>query len=83
LLPAAGRPARGKSHSRLPSIQHSLYNAPLIPCIHPTLHALSFSQYTDERDLPLVMALVDAELSEPYSIFTYRCGSCVLVFAPF
>ena len=38
-------------------------------------HFLSFplhSQYADERDLPYVMSLVDAELSEPYSIFTYR-----------
>ena len=29
-------------------------------------------QYRDERDLPTVMDLVDNELSEPYSIFTYR-----------
>ena len=26
----------------------------------------------DENDLPTVMRLIDAELSEPYSIFTYR-----------
>jgi len=30
-------------------------------------------QYCDETDLPCIMALVDNELSEPYSIFTYRC----------
>ena len=30
------------------------------------------SQYSGEADLPLAMSLVDAELSEPYSIFTYR-----------
>jgi peptide alpha-N-acetyltransferase len=30
------------------------------------------SQYKDENDLPIVMDLVDKELSEPYSIFTYR-----------
>ena len=30
------------------------------------------SQYASEADLPLVTSLVDAELSEPYSIFTYR-----------
>ena len=29
-------------------------------------------QYQGEQDLPLIMALVDNELSEPYSIFTYR-----------
>ncbi len=29
-------------------------------------------QYRDERDLATVMDLVDNELSEPYSIFTYR-----------
>ena len=30
------------------------------------------TQYADEDDLPLIMRLVDNELSEPYSIFTYR-----------
>lgn len=30
------------------------------------------SQYRDERDLQVVMDLIDNELSEPYSIFTYR-----------
>lgn len=29
-------------------------------------------QYEDEHDLPIVMNLIDNELSEPYSIFTYR-----------
>ena len=29
-------------------------------------------QYRDEQDLETVMNLVDNELSEPYSIFTYR-----------
>jgi GNAT superfamily N-acetyltransferase len=29
-------------------------------------------QYKDEGDLELVMSLIDNELSEPYSIFTYR-----------
>lgn len=33
---------------------------------------LKYKQYQDERDLPLVMNLIDNELSEPYSIFTYR-----------
>ncbi|KAL4854900.1 N-alpha-acetyltransferase MAK3 [Chlorella vulgaris] len=31
-----------------------------------------YRQYKDEDDLPLVMSLIDNELSEPYSIFTYR-----------
>ena len=31
-------------------------------------------QYRGEQDLKTVMELVDNELSEPYSIFTYRCG---------
>jgi N-alpha-acetyltransferase 30 len=29
-------------------------------------------QYADERDIELVTRLIDPELSEPYSIFTYR-----------
>jgi len=49
---------------------------PLLPTTHsqpsPSFSIPPFSQYSDERDLPFVMALVDAELSEPYSIFTYR-----------
>lgn len=32
-------------------------------------------QYRDERDLPTVMNLIDNELSEPYSIFTYRSAA--------
>mmetsp|Transcript_12367 Transcript_12367/g.34730 ORF Transcript_12367/g.34730 Transcript_12367/m.34730 type:complete len:212 (-) Transcript_12367:311-946(-) len=33
---------------------------------------LYIRQYRSEDDLDLVMALIDNELSEPYSIFTYR-----------
>jgi peptide alpha-N-acetyltransferase len=31
-----------------------------------------FSQYEDESQIDAIMTLVDKELSEPYSIFTYR-----------
>ena len=31
-------------------------------------------QYAGEEDIHYVMDLVDNELSEPYSIFTYRCA---------
>ncbi|VAH03304.1 unnamed protein product [Triticum turgidum subsp. durum] len=33
---------------------------------------IAYVSYGGEQHLPLVMSLVDAELSEPYSIFTYR-----------
>lgn len=33
---------------------------------------VAYRQYVDERDLPAVMALIDRDLPEPYSIFTYR-----------
>ncbi|KAG8089900.1 hypothetical protein GUJ93_ZPchr0011g27682 [Zizania palustris] len=33
---------------------------------------VTYVSYGGEHHLPLVMSLVDAELSEPYSIFTYR-----------
>ncbi|CAO2149096.1 unnamed protein product [Urochloa humidicola] len=33
---------------------------------------ITYMSYGGEQHLPLVMSLVDAELSEPYSIFTYR-----------
>ena len=34
--------------------------------------AVSFRPYQDEDDLEKVRSLVDLELSEPYSVFTYR-----------
>ncbi|PON71829.1 FkbH domain containing protein [Parasponia andersonii] len=33
---------------------------------------IEYVSYGGEHHLPLIMALVDSELSEPYSIFTYR-----------
>lgn len=33
---------------------------------------IDFVNYDGEHHLPLIMSLVDEELSEPYSIFTYR-----------
>ena len=33
---------------------------------------IEYVSYGGEQHLPLVMNLVDQELSEPYSIFTYR-----------
>lgn len=32
------------------------------------------SHMQDESDLPVVMRLIDNELSEPYTIYTYRCA---------
>lgn len=37
---------------------------------------VALRQFVDEDDLPLIMSLVDEELSEPYSIFTYRYFIC-------
>ena len=33
---------------------------------------IEYVSYGGEHHLPLIMGLVDSELSEPYSIFTYR-----------
>lgn len=33
---------------------------------------IEYVSYAGEHHLPLIMSLVDEELSEPYSIFTYR-----------
>lgn len=33
---------------------------------------VEYTSYGGEHHLPLIMGLVDQELSEPYSIFTYR-----------
>jgi hypothetical protein len=34
--------------------------------------AIVYQPYTGEGDLAEIMALIDAELSEPYVIYTYR-----------
>merc|ERR1711990_1015566 len=33
---------------------------------------VEYSQWKDETQMPLVMGLIEKDLSEPYSIFTYR-----------
>ena len=52
------------SPSRAPRLRHSRAAR--------RRHRPAAPQFRDERDLPTVMALIDGELSEPYSIFTYR-----------
>ena len=44
-------------------------SAELCASRHPNVE---WVEYVDERQLPEVMQLVDNDLSEPYSIFTYR-----------
>eukprot|EP00897_Mesotaenium_endlicherianum_P009084 jgi/Mesen1/8203/ME000442S07477 len=38
----------------------------------PSHDGISYRALKDESDLPIIMKLIDQELSEPYSIFTYR-----------
>eukprot|EP01100_Stratorugosa_tubuloviscum_P001973 TRINITY_DN1453_c0_g1_i2.p1 TRINITY_DN1453_c0_g1~~TRINITY_DN1453_c0_g1_i2.p1 ORF type:complete len:124 (-),score=56.65 TRINITY_DN1453_c0_g1_i2:312-635(-) len=33
---------------------------------------IEYNHYTTEHDLPGIAALIEKELSEPYSVFTYR-----------
>ena len=40
------------------------------------LTPIEYVDYIDERQLPAIMELVDHDLSEPYSIFTYRYFLC-------
>ncbi|KAM0892140.1 hypothetical protein ACQ4PT_025918 [Festuca glaucescens] len=55
-------------------------SAPVMPATAPTEggssssggEEIAYVSYGGEQHLPLVMSLVDEELSEPYSIFTYR-----------
>uniref|UniRef100_A0A7S0S692 N-acetyltransferase domain-containing protein n=1 Tax=Mantoniella antarctica TaxID=81844 RepID=A0A7S0S692_9CHLO len=43
------------------------------PGANPTLADVRFEQYVDEEtQMGMLMDLIDTELSEPYSIFTYR-----------
>lgn len=36
------------------------------------LDGLKYVEYKDERQMPLIMNLITKDLSEPYSIYTYR-----------
>eukprot|EP00270_Netrium_digitus_P000524 TRINITY_DN1057_c0_g1_i1.p1 TRINITY_DN1057_c0_g1~~TRINITY_DN1057_c0_g1_i1.p1 ORF type:complete len:296 (+),score=64.89 TRINITY_DN1057_c0_g1_i1:3-890(+) len=36
------------------------------------IEGLKYVQFRSEEDLPAIMSLIDRDLSEPYSIFTYR-----------
>ena len=38
----------------------------------PSETDISFIQYRDETQMPLIMRLIQKDLSEPYSIYTYR-----------
>ena len=50
--------------------------------------SISFIQYRDETQMPLIMKLIQKDLSEPYSIYTYRYfihnwpNLCFLAMAP-
>ena len=36
------------------------------------MDGIKYVEYKDERDMPLIMNLITKDLSEPYSIYTYR-----------
>lgn len=36
------------------------------------MDGVAYEQYQDERQMPLIMDLITRDLSEPYSIYTYR-----------
>ena len=46
--------------------------AVLGPFVSPKGLEFTFSRYSDERQLEAIVALISRELSEPYSLFTYR-----------
>ena len=79
-------PASWQAHNRgrRPSPCHSRPPPPSCNTHTPTHEP----KYVDERDLPIVMGLIDRDLSEPYSIFTYRYflaqwpHLCILATAP-
>jgi len=47
---------------------------PHFPSQRPVLYTdnIAYYTYSSEKQLPLMSALIEADLSEPYSIFTYR-----------
>merc|ERR1712010_411998 len=42
------------------------------PTMELRVEDVEYSQWKDETQMPLVMGLIEKDLSEPYSIFTYR-----------
>ena len=53
------------------SLEHSVAASPGASCRDPET-GISFIQYQDETQMPLIMRLIQKDLSEPYSIYTYR-----------
>jgi hypothetical protein len=51
---------------------HGQEPTPVLPEADGSQPIVTYKQYGGEEDLWLVMNLIDNELSEPYSIFTYR-----------
>lgn len=51
------------------SLEH---NAAASPASRDSETGISFIQYQDETQMPLIMRLIQKDLSEPYSIYTYR-----------
>lgn len=49
---------------------------PLLPITHSLEARIKYVGYSSEKQLGAIMALVDRDLSEPYSIFTYRYFLC-------
>lgn len=37
-----------------------------------TVEDVTYRQYKDENDITILMKMIESELSEPYSIYTYR-----------
>lgn len=52
--------------------RHSTFIRELVTRSRSGMAEVHYRPYEDENDLPKIMQLVDNELSEPYSIFTYR-----------
>lgn len=42
------------------------------PCLWDSERGVAYYSYSSESQLPLLTSLIEADLSEPYSVFTYR-----------
>ena len=77
---ASETPAAEVSEETPDNVSDTVKSEQAVACLSDSLGAVSLEQrppvtylsYSDETQMPLIMRLIQKDLSEPYSIYTYR-----------
>lgn len=60
------------SNNQVSDLSKNLQELTLRGEIHPNLPPINYVQYESEVQMPMIMKIIQKDLSEPYSIYTYR-----------